>query len=346
MKKFKTALSVVLCTVMVLSSLVVFADEPSADNSAVNTAVKVIMDGKQLTFDVDPIIENGRTLVPFRVIFEKLGCEVDYNKDAAGQHITATKEGYNLSFDVGSLEMKVNDKTVTLDVGSKILNGRTLVPLRAVSEAFACNVGWNSKQRTVYINTTGNFIKSQPTCKITGSEIEDGMYDVNLDPSTITVNEKGEKTIKVEFFAYDTYDIVDVSKMNVGDLIEYAGDVYYVSSKEQKDSIIDINGGFGEAEYGITLYTEEDTNGWRTLTWDDYPQYYSAGAPQTLVISDKLVLKDAYGLSDPKAEPVTVEYKDFEDYMKNTHSENWSVGNTQITVEKNRIVEIERRWVP
>ncbi len=41
--------------------------------------ISVTINGDKLSFDVPPVIENGRTLVPVRVIFEALGAEVTYN---------------------------------------------------------------------------------------------------------------------------------------------------------------------------------------------------------------------------------------------------------------------------
>ena len=40
--------------------------------------ITVTPDGENMEFDVQPIIENGRTPVPMRAIFEALGCAVTY----------------------------------------------------------------------------------------------------------------------------------------------------------------------------------------------------------------------------------------------------------------------------
>lgn len=49
--------------------------------------------------------------------------------------------------------MQVNDKVVTLDVAPKLLDDRTLVPIRAVSESFNTNVDWNESNQRVIITT-------------------------------------------------------------------------------------------------------------------------------------------------------------------------------------------------
>ena len=61
--------------------------------------------------------------------------------------MTATQSG----LEIGSNEMTVNDKKVSLDTAPVITDDRTLVPLRAVSEALDCNVDWNGDTKTVTI---------------------------------------------------------------------------------------------------------------------------------------------------------------------------------------------------
>lgn len=97
-----------------------------------------------------PIIENGRTLVPFRAIFYVLGLEVDWDED------TRTVTGYNdntkIVLEIGSNIAYVNGKPVPLDVPAKIINSRTVVPIRFISESLDRNVEWDSALRRVYID--------------------------------------------------------------------------------------------------------------------------------------------------------------------------------------------------
>lgn len=58
---------------------------------------------------------------------------------------------------IGSQEMTVEGKTTVLDVAPKIENGRTLVPLRAISEALGAEVTWDEQTQTVtVISRQGN----------------------------------------------------------------------------------------------------------------------------------------------------------------------------------------------
>lgn len=111
--------------------------------------ITVLIDGVPVVFDQPPVLENGRTLVPLRAIFEALGATVEWNNNT--QTVTATKGGTKISLQIGSTQMYVNGTVKTLDVPAKLINSRTLVPVRAVSEAFGCKVDWDQNTYTVLI---------------------------------------------------------------------------------------------------------------------------------------------------------------------------------------------------
>ena len=113
--------------------------------------IQVLIDGKGLTFDQPPILDNGRTLVPLRAIFEALGATVDWN--ASSNTIIATKDSSVIIMKIGNKNISVNGKTVTLDVPPKIVNGRTLVPVRAVAEGFSAGVDWDGDTKSVFISS-------------------------------------------------------------------------------------------------------------------------------------------------------------------------------------------------
>ena len=114
--------------------------------------ITVVVDGQTIVFDQPPIIENGRTLVPMRAIFEALGCDVEYYENEDGSKtVYARKGGNNISLEIGSPDMYVNSGAVTLDVPAKIEGSRTLVPVRAISEALDAAVDWNGNTRTVTV---------------------------------------------------------------------------------------------------------------------------------------------------------------------------------------------------
>lgn len=109
---------------------------------------KVTIDGKTLTFDVPPTIENDRTLVPLRAIFEALGAEVQW--DNSSQTVIARKNNVEIRLAIGGQAFK-NGQMVTLDVPAKIINDRTMVPLRFVSEALGAEVVWDENTESIFI---------------------------------------------------------------------------------------------------------------------------------------------------------------------------------------------------
>ncbi len=139
----KRILSVVLCLMICLS---VFMISPV---SAASGEISVYLNDKAVNFDVAPIIENDRTLTPMRAIFEAYGMNVTW--DDSTKTVTATKDGTEIKMTVGDGFFYKNNVSYSLDVPAKIINGRTLIPLRAVSEALDCSVDWDSVARRVII---------------------------------------------------------------------------------------------------------------------------------------------------------------------------------------------------
>ncbi len=169
MKKRIQALvmSIVLILSMSVSSVVFAAD---------NITVK--LNGKILIFDVQPQIINGRTMVPMRTIFEELGASVDW--DGATQTITSVKGDTTIRLTIGVPNIKINQQIPRdLDTAPCIVDGRTLVPVRAISEAFHMNVDWDGATQTVLItppnvnmtayNTLKNAILTRGEKSSTGS---------------------------------------------------------------------------------------------------------------------------------------------------------------------------------
>jgi len=111
--------------------------------------IRVNIDGSYITFDQNPTIEDGRTLVPMRAIFEALDAYVYW--EAASQTITVTRGADTIVMSIGVSEMLLNGHTISLDVAPSIRDGRTLIPVRAIAEALDADVVWDSENNTVVI---------------------------------------------------------------------------------------------------------------------------------------------------------------------------------------------------
>lgn len=112
---------------------------------------KVFVDDKRLESDVYPKIENDRTLVPMRAVFESLNAQVFW--DEQSYTVTAKKGDTTISLAIGSNTLYKNGEEIYVDVPAKIENDRTLVPLRVVSESLNCRVDWDGENRIVNIVT-------------------------------------------------------------------------------------------------------------------------------------------------------------------------------------------------
>ena len=111
--------------------------------------VAVELNGQRVAFDQEPVIQDGRTLVPLRAIFEAMGASVKW--DAATQTVSSTRNGTTIVLTIGSNILYKNNTPITLDVPAQIMGNRTMVPLRAIAESFGAAVSWDESTRTVAI---------------------------------------------------------------------------------------------------------------------------------------------------------------------------------------------------
>ncbi len=112
--------------------------------------IAVFSQGKQLNLDQQPIEENDRLLVPVRAIFESLGAEVSYD-DGDGV-ITANDGERTVVMQIDNYEMGNGTEVFTLDTAPRIVGERTMVPLRAVSEAFDAKVTYVENLQRVVVD--------------------------------------------------------------------------------------------------------------------------------------------------------------------------------------------------
>ena len=117
--------------------------------------ISVIVNGEKVEFDVPPQIIEGRTMLPMRKTFEAFGANVEWIGEM--NLVLATYKSKIVAMEIGKENFKVTDviegesKFYDLDVKATIVDGRTLVPVRAIAESFGFNVEWNGDTRTVTI---------------------------------------------------------------------------------------------------------------------------------------------------------------------------------------------------
>ena len=115
-------------------------------------STRVFVDDKEIIFpDQNAIIYGGRTLVPARGVFEAFGAVVTWND--TDRSVTVKHRNDTVVLKIGSDIMLVNGTEKTIDIPAMLLNNRTMIPLRAIAEAFECTVNWDGVNYIVKIES-------------------------------------------------------------------------------------------------------------------------------------------------------------------------------------------------
>ncbi len=114
--------------------------------------IRASVNGETVEFkDVQPTMIHGHVMVPVRGIFEKMGITMSW--DAANQTVAASHGKTNMTLTLNSRFATINNEQVPLDASVKEIAGRTMVPLRFLSESLGAKVEWVEQTRTVEITT-------------------------------------------------------------------------------------------------------------------------------------------------------------------------------------------------
>ena len=130
--------------------VLVFALFLSAFQVQAGFGIKLYINNREVKCDVAPMIVNDRTLVPARVVFENLKAEVEW--DEASRRVFITSGGTKIVFKIGSNKATINNVQTTMDCAPIIVDGRTMVPIRFVSEKLGYTVNWDGTAKKVSIN--------------------------------------------------------------------------------------------------------------------------------------------------------------------------------------------------
>lgn len=153
MKNVRRVFSMMLVVIVVLSLCVPIVH---ADNGG----IKVMLNGEYINFDVEPQIVNGRTMVPFRAIFEAMGAEVSWNQEL--WQASGKKGDKTVNLVIDSNEISVvkgeEEQVISIDQAPIIIDSRTMVPVRFVAQAFNKIVSWDNASQTVIILDLEYFI--------------------------------------------------------------------------------------------------------------------------------------------------------------------------------------------
>ncbi len=128
------------------------------------------LNGNSMPIDdegTSPVIVSDRTLMPVRAIIEAAGGTVSWDDASRTASLTYSDDAILLTID--STTAYLNDTAETLDVAPVIINDRTMLPIRFISESFGFTVEWDETTQTVTITITPNGEEIAPTSAVTGS---------------------------------------------------------------------------------------------------------------------------------------------------------------------------------
>lgn len=109
----------------------------------------VMLNSQVVSFDVQPRVDNGVPMTPFRHLIEKAGGKVDWEN--LSKSVKAFSDGKNIFLQIGDQTAKVDDLSVTLDMAPYLDRGRTIVPLSFISDALNVNIEYDKGTNHVLI---------------------------------------------------------------------------------------------------------------------------------------------------------------------------------------------------
>ena len=127
--------------------------------------------GKMVAIDqanskVVPYLKNDRTLVPLRFVSETLGAKVQW--EDGWDYCYVIKGDKKIKITFNSADIEVNGEIVTYDAPVEVVEDRTMVPIRFISEQLGYDVKWNQANKLVIITPADN------------PWVEDGQAEANV----------------------------------------------------------------------------------------------------------------------------------------------------------------------
>ena len=195
MKK-KLIVSLMLIVVLMVSVAPVFASQP----------IRVFVDNTQISFDVQPTVINGRAMVPLGSVLNTLGLRYQWYEK--GQNIYILDQNsmcYELTLNNTEIEMyEVVDNGSsniwdmrellgphnyrTIDTAPIIINGRTMVSIRFLSEVAGYDITWDNVNSIAVIHTDPNYYNSLASAPISDTT-NNGNTAVDKEGNQLLVND-------------------------------------------------------------------------------------------------------------------------------------------------------------
>lgn len=222
----------------------------------------------------------------------------------------------------------------------------TMLVVLAVVAATGCGASAPDAETMVNTETGTNTEESEAVVKplypleTAQDALADGGYSVSFTADDLMKTDAGYE-LTVEVYEYDRYEMEAIDNLESGSKIQFCNKEITVDKveKNSETGFVLINGGIEND--GIELMEEDGV--YRTVTFNDYPVYYSVGKV-TIPLADDITFEDQAASEQESDQPI-VGLKDLPDAIENSDI-SFGCNNTVITVRQEQIVQIIRYWVP
>ena len=170
------------------------------------------------TKDIDangskPIIYQNRTFVPIRAIIEGLGGTVIWS--SVDKKTTLSLNGITMELWIDKMQTKIDGVAKTTDVAPMIVNSRTMLPVRFVSENFGANVDWKENEKIITISTIGN--PNSSSYDITKVNYTDKNIKISYPQISNLINEEKQSKIN-KLIMLDALKVISSYQDNITNL--------------------------------------------------------------------------------------------------------------------------------
>lgn len=247
----------------------------ASNNVSTDNKIKIIYNGENVDFDVAPINDNGTVLVPMRAVLEKFGASVKW--DSETQTVSARKKSKTYTMTLGGTEItETKDgettNTVTANSALQIVDGRTMIPLRALGEMLGLDVSWDDKSQTVTLDKSSESDDSwkENEGKIKLDDLSVDGDGISVDGNIIKITSGGDFIVSgtndnAQIYI-DTEDKVKI-RLNGVKLTNTDGaaiyvknaDKVYITIEDGTENTISDGGTYSEdAETNACIYSKDD----------------------------------------------------------------------------------------
>ncbi len=154
--------TVSLLITLILFSISITSCAAETNETINNTSIEIKLQLENSTITVNgkkkeidsgngtaPVIQDNRTFIPVRTVIEAMGGAVEWEADT--QTAILAKDDTIIILQIGNKTAFVNENKITLDTEPRVINGRTMLPIRFIAENFGFNVDWNNSTQTIII---------------------------------------------------------------------------------------------------------------------------------------------------------------------------------------------------